>query len=68
MDKHIKTSKNEKCKERKKRGAPAKPNASAIHKAQKLRRYYEVSYEQYISAEGVEKRRRRQKDKEWKQA
>ena len=66
MDKHIKDSDKEICKQRKKRGTPAKPNAVAIHRAQKLRRYYEVSYEKYISAEEVEKRRRRQEDKEWK--
>ena len=64
MDKHIKTSENKKCKERKKRGAPAKLNAAAIHKEQKLRWYYE----QYFKPDEVEKRMRRQEDKEWKQA
>ena len=63
MDKHIKASPDEICQQRKKRGFPAKPNAAAIHRAQALRRYYE----QYFTPEEVEKRRRRQEAKEWKQ-
>ena len=64
MDKHIKTSPDEICQQRKKRGFAAKPNAAAIHKAQKLRRYYE----QYFTPEEAEKRRLRKEDNEWKQA
>ena len=69
MDKHIKNSPVEICQQRKKRGFAAKPDAAAIHREQKLKRYHEkYKVEKYNSAEMVEKRRLRQEAKEWKQA
>ena len=65
MDKHIKNSPVEICQQRKKRGFAAKPNAAAIRREQKLRRYHEIyKVEKYNSAEEVEKRRLRQEAKE----
>ena len=65
MDKHIKNSPVEICQQRKKRGFAAKPDAAAIHREQKLKRYHEkYKLEKYNSAEEVEKRRLRQEAKE----
>ena len=69
LDKHIKNSPVEICQQRKKRGFAAKPNATTIHREQKLRMYHEkYKLEKYNSAEEVEKRRLREEDKMWKQA
>ena len=65
LDKHIKNSPVEICQQRKKRGFAANPNAVAIHREQKLKRYHEkYKVEKYNSAEMVEKRRLRQEAKE----
>ena len=64
LDKHIKNSPLEICQQRKKRGAPAKPNAHAIHKAQQLSWYWRKELVKYNSAEEVKKRKIRKANKE----